>query len=438
MASAVAPLRAYLLMFTGRPAALVAEAGTDEAPPTGVWPAMAGAVRACHLHTLVLDGRLLAALNTGWRYYEAALERGAAEETALLSLELGVCESWAGRHGAALPHFREARALTDEHTPFPVQAYVCSELAAGLAAGGDVEAAWRALEDGHRRLPAGSPLRAHLTLGRLRVLACSGRLEEAAEHAVALAGRYLARGLPANAAEALYYAARTRPSTETAARLEGVASTCDSGLFPVLACTRERPPRATRRRSARSRRRWRGSAITASRRRRRPARPCTAADGSRRAMPAGPPGCANCAVASARPGRHRCRPRNRCPNGSARWASWRCGGLDNAAIAEHLGLAGRTVANHLQTVYAKLGVRSRSQLAGLLGDGLDPLADGAPAGHGPDPAGTSGADGLTAAGTGGDANAGGDADIGAGDPAGTGGANAADSRWTNSRRAGSR
>ncbi|OEV30865.1 hypothetical protein AN219_08345, partial [Streptomyces nanshensis] len=235
VAGAVAPLRAYLLTFTGRPAKVVAEAGTNEAPPTGVWPAMDGAARACHLHALVLDGRLLAALAIGRQYYEAALEKGAGEETALLSLELGVCETWAGRHDAALPHFREARALTDEHTPFPVQAYVCSELAAGLAARGEFDAAWRMLGDGAGRLPADSAMRAHLTLGRVRVLACSGRLEEAAAEAVALSGRYLAGGRLTNAAEALYYAARTRPSADTAARLEEVASSCDSALFPVLA-----------------------------------------------------------------------------------------------------------------------------------------------------------------------------------------------------------
>jgi Bacterial regulatory proteins, luxR family len=41
-------------------------------------------------------------------------------------------------------------------------------------------------------------------------------------------------------------------------------------------------------------------------------------------------------------------------------------GLSNRGIAERLGIAARTVDNHLHRAYAKLGVGSRGELAPLL------------------------------------------------------------------------
>jgi DNA-binding CsgD family transcriptional regulator len=48
----------------------------------------------------------------------------------------------------------------------------------------------------------------------------------------------------------------------------------------------------------------------------------------------------------------------------ARMAS---GGASSADVATRLGLSVRTVENHLQQAYSKLGVSSRSQLAAILG-----------------------------------------------------------------------
>jgi DNA-binding NarL/FixJ family response regulator len=41
-------------------------------------------------------------------------------------------------------------------------------------------------------------------------------------------------------------------------------------------------------------------------------------------------------------------------------------GLGNAAIAERLSISRKTVEKHVGSIYDKLGVRSRAQLAGLL------------------------------------------------------------------------
>ena len=366
VAGAAAQLRAYLTTFLGRPASVVAAVDSGELPLLGPWPAMDGAVQACHLHALVLDGRIGTALGTAREYYLAAVERGAGDETALLSLAWGVCETWAGRHEAALPHYREARALIDAHTPFPVQAYVFSEYAAGLAATGDTGAGRHVLAEGLRRLPGGSAMREHLALGRVRVLACSGRLEQAAGEAVELSARYLTRGRLANAVEALYYAARVRPSADAAARLAEVVPACGSALFPLLA----RHARAFADGDAEALGEvsealaligYHGIAAEA-------ASAASAHSAGRNAV---------------RYAFREARLRERCGGFRARWAvrttrtepltrrqrevcELAVRGLDNAAIAEELSLSGRTVANHLQSVYGKLGVRSRTELAAVL------------------------------------------------------------------------
>lgn len=43
-----------------------------------------------------------------------------------------------------------------------------------------------------------------------------------------------------------------------------------------------------------------------------------------------------------------------------------CGGNSNAAIAGQLGIAVRTVENHLRSIYSKVGVASRTQMISRL------------------------------------------------------------------------
>jgi len=396
VAGASSLLRAYLLTFVGRPGAVVADVESGALPLAGPWPAMGGATRACYLHALVLAGRLTEALVLAPSCYRDAVEQGAHDEAALLSFQWGVCETWAGHHRRALPHYREARALIDEHTPFPVRAYVFGEYAAGLAATGDVAAGWRVLAEGERSLPPDSTMRDHLVLGRIRILACSGRFTTAADEAVELAELYLNRGRPANAVEALYYAARISPSRQVAARLETVVSTCDSELFPVLA----RHARAVAAGDVESLGEvsevleslgYHGMAAEA-------AAAASAGAGGREAV---------------RQARREAGLRELCGGFRAKWSApavpvepltrrqreicvLAADGMETAAIAARLTISIRTVANHLHAAYAKLGVQSRDELGSALsrldrhrpGSGASspgraaPLAGPRPAGRG--------------------------------------------------------
>jgi DNA-binding NarL/FixJ family response regulator len=50
-------------------------------------------------------------------------------------------------------------------------------------------------------------------------------------------------------------------------------------------------------------------------------------------------------------------------------------GLGNAAIAERLFISKKTVEKHVGSIYDKLGVRSRAQLAGLLARAVEPISE---------------------------------------------------------------
>jgi DNA-binding NarL/FixJ family response regulator len=62
--------------------------------------------------------------------------------------------------------------------------------------------------------------------------------------------------------------------------------------------------------------------------------------------------------------------------GERRIAEAVLGGLSNADIGRLRGTSTRTVANQLQNLYRKLGVRSRTELAARFGPALSPVGGG--------------------------------------------------------------
>ncbi|MCP3801421.1 LuxR family transcriptional regulator [Allokutzneria sp. A3M-2-11 16] len=363
VAGAAATLSVYLRTFAGRPEQVVTEFG--ELGLSHVWASLRGAARACHLHALTLTGRIREALLTGERYYAEAVAEGDPAEVALIALERGVCESWSGRVPQALPYFREARALVTDAMPFPIQAYVASEFAACAAAlrepSADVIAETRA------RMPSESGLSDHMAFAEIRVLANSGQSTHAATLLEALVRKHIGAGRLTNAVECQYYLCRMRPSIVDASLLAELATRCDSPAFPLFAAHAH--ALATRD----------VAALEAS------------------AVRLAELGYGGMALEAATVGADVAKGRSRTAARLGRMAerlSTECGfspvwlnpltgpqplttrerevcelavaGLDNAGIASRLAVSVRTVGNHLQHAYAKLGVRRRTDLAAAL------------------------------------------------------------------------
>ncbi|AEV86167.1 putative LuxR family transcriptional regulator [Actinoplanes sp. SE50] len=365
LASTAAAVRGYRMIFTGRPGRIAAEHAADL-----VWPSMRGSAAACQVHALVLTGRLARAREVAAEYYDMAVTGGEPAEVAPLAMQRGVCEWWAGSPARALPFLREAAALLDDRVPYPVQAYVTSEYAVCLAAVGEGGRALRMLAGARAALPAGGRLRNHLLVGEIRVLALTGELSRAAEAAVRRAAGNLREGRLTSAAEGYYLAARLTGDPDVANRLAAVARRCDGELFELFAAHATALAGADRaglrevadrfeaggysgfaleavaaaaglaRRDGDDRGTAEGARVAA--------RLTLACDGFRPAWLRFPPG----------PVRLGARERQACELAAA--------GLDNRQIAQRMGIAVRTVTNHLARGYAKLGVRGRQELAAAL------------------------------------------------------------------------
>lgn len=280
----------------------------------------------------------------------------------------GHCLMWAGRPKRALAPLREAWALVDEHTPFPMRVFIGCEYAVCLATLGQAEEAYRELDQLRALIPGDLGLRDRLEFSRIRLLAHSGRPAHAADLADRLADRYLHESRLTTGVECAYYHVRLRPSPRAAARLREAAGACDSPLFELFADHAEalaaRDGTALRGVADRfaelgypglaleSAAAAPGGGRTARRRLDDLAGEC---DGFRppwlpHAAPSSPSSRASSPLTS--------REREVCELAAA--------GLSSPAIAAHLGVSVRTVTNLLGRAYGKLGVRSRRQLGAAL------------------------------------------------------------------------
>ncbi|BFU45233.1 LuxR family transcriptional regulator [Krasilnikovia sp. MM14-A1004] len=352
LVAAAAALEAFGRTFAGAPERVVRE---HRGLPR-LWPSMRGSAAACHVHALLLTGRLAQARERARAYYDAALTGGEPGEVTPLALARGVCEWWAGSPARALPWLREAVTLLDARIPFPIEAYVRSEYAVCLAASGDGAEASRLVAGLRAALPAGPGLDGQLRMTELQVTALTGRYAHAADLATALAVDMRAAGRLTEAVEALHLACRLRPSRAVAADLADVVAACDSPFFPLLArhaaALADRDTGELRRCAAEfAELGYLGLGAEAY----APVDPARADELVARCDGYRPPWTAATAADAALTGRER----EVCELAAA--------GLPNTEISHRLGISVRTVGNHLQRAYEKLHVGGRRELGEVLG-----------------------------------------------------------------------
>ncbi|MET8121881.1 AAA family ATPase [Micromonospora sp. NPDC005291] len=371
LATAVAALLPYLLLFDGQPdrAARMFDTGEVDIPES--WPTMRAATQACHVQSLLLSGRLREAERLAQRYYGDAVARGAADAVGLLAFALGKCAYHAGQMRRSMRWLHEARTLAADRTLFPIRDYVLSAnayVAAQLGELAESRRLLRQLVDGDGAHGSGLVgIDAELTAAWLT--AAEGRPAMAAATLRELHGR--AVQATTVTVECLHLLSRLEPSAETAERLAQATADCDSALFGLWsdyaqALAADDPGALDRVATALETSGYLTLGLEAV----VAAEAAYARRGDQRR--------ANLLARRADVLRDRCggywpplipRPSDRegltprerqiCELAST--------GHDNAAIAAQLVLSVRTVENHLQRAYVKLGVRGRNGLPSAIG-----------------------------------------------------------------------
>jgi DNA-binding CsgD family transcriptional regulator len=334
-------------------------------------PLIEGQLASERVFALWLAGRLSEASEAAERLYELDLARRSAQNTAVASLTLGLVWLARGRVRTALRWFRESAVLLRGADTIGMRPWAVAGITQAAAQAGDRAAARvaaRELEGVPRR---GTGLfEAELQLARAWSAALAGEHSRARELALAAADHAQARGQDGLAMRALHELTRLGEPTVTASRLAAVAHRVD-GPFAGIAAAH----------AAALLERDGGALIDVAERFVAQGAVLAAAEAAGAAAAAhreaGREASARAAAARTAVLLEDCegaRPPTLPGPGLADELTRRereiavlaASGLSSRQIADRLVVSVRTVDNHLQRAYRKLGISSRDELAGLV------------------------------------------------------------------------
>ncbi len=321
------------------------------------------------LLALRLAGELPEAEGLGTDGYERALEQGDQDSIALIAMFLGQVALDQGRVRTAARWLAEARDAFRELDVMGFLPWCQADLARALALSGDPARASSALAEASDAQSEVVRIdRAALGTAAVWVAAARGELSEARRLALFTAEEAEALGQAAFAAIALHDLARLGEPRAVRSRLQAIAARSQGRLFPLYADHAAALDEGESGGLEIAARRFEelGALLLA-------AESLTEAAGTYRAAGRAASArsaqvraqalverCEGAHTPSAVPSAEELTPRER------EVAALAAAGLSNGAIAERLVLSRRTVENHLQHVYGKLGATSRLELPALL------------------------------------------------------------------------
>ena len=346
--------------------ALVAEWVPAAARRAAAMPWAEPVLRSMQGYALRSAGRPAEAIAVHEGVYEASLRLGSGEGCAVEAGMLGYAWLARGRVQTARRCFRESATLLRDGDAVGMRPWALAGLAQAAAQAGDAEAARAALAEMEAAPLAHLGFGIEVTLARAWVAAAEGELSRA--RALALEGADEAR-------------ARGHDGFEVRARHEalrlGAAGDALGGARRDRRRAVRRPRRRARRRAATGRRSstWPSGSRAPGccwSRPRPPARPAppsapTGREASARRAEARATAWLRDCEGARPPALRALGPAEELTPREREVALLAAGGLSSAEIAERLVVSVRTVDNHLQRVYGKLGIGGRHELADALG-----------------------------------------------------------------------
>jgi DNA-binding CsgD family transcriptional regulator/tetratricopeptide (TPR) repeat protein len=333
-------------------------------------PLAAGRLRASESWALCFAGRLDEAGALARKEYRRALSNHAHETTAMSAVLLGQVALARGRVQEAARWLREAAALSRSPKGFSLLPMCLAALACAAALGGDLTTAQDALVEADDIANPGMAIyEPEVCLAGAWVAAARGEVSTA--RAVALDAANKAEELGANtyALLALHDVARLGDARAVATRLRHLSATMDGPLAPTCAdhaealaahdgCRLDQVATSFERMGADLLAAEAASEAAAAHRAAGKTRSMLASSTQARRLLDRCEGATTPALSGLLP--DPLTPRER------EMASLAASGLTSTLIAQRLGVSARTVENHLQRSYAKLGVASREELRAVL------------------------------------------------------------------------